>query len=676
MIDKITLKTSLMRFIIVVVLSMMVADFVFATHISRVEVNPEDINPNGDFDVDVVLRGDTCNQILEFYVDDVFFSSKPVGCESDGEEITSEEWDLEDHPLGCGPHTLRVKLLDSRKKRIDDFNTTINIGKILAVAINPAKPQPNKDITLTFRDNETDKPISNLDIVIYSVREGKSSAIERMTDSHGEIIFKVTSSDVGRYELILEDSKYCAVFDFWVKKIMSVDGPHPENPVIGEKITLGVPGSVGVKYLDPEGDIHPLRNMGGGINLTINEAGNYTLIMGELSQEFWGVNKTLIVSEKRIPSIVIDPLEAVINKQVNITILSNGKPVENAIVRINKPTGGYETHTTGKDGLATFTPLSVGEYTVEVEKDKFKSVIRGLNALNYLIISLEADEVMVGDSGHVAVKNQQGTLVSEATVSVEGSPVSGLTDAEGKFSFSLQNPGYYRITAVKENHWGTERNVTVLGILQLRFNASEIELGDSAEFSAVDVGGDKITVELSVIKPDGLRALIGNVYKPTEPGEYVIVAGKDLYRGANKTLVVTPHPLEVGVSASGGGLDEGEIMVNVSSHGSPISSIGVEMETSRGKEDSETDEMGTAVFRITGTGKTIISVNSLATKEEYETVVLNMSVGKQYNFLLLIASISLTFVATVVAVLVAYFLYRKRKKVSLDKATGSSLSEV
>ncbi|MCK4490974.1 MAG: hypothetical protein KAU03_00005, partial [Candidatus Altiarchaeales archaeon] len=71
MIDKITLKTSLMRFIIVVVLSMMVADFVFATHISRVEVNPEDINPNGDFDVDVVLRGDTCNLILEFYVDDV-----------------------------------------------------------------------------------------------------------------------------------------------------------------------------------------------------------------------------------------------------------------------------------------------------------------------------------------------------------------------------------------------------------------------------------------------------------------------------------------------------------------------------------------------------------------------------------------------------------------------------
>ncbi len=676
MIDKITLKTSLMRFIIVVVLSMMVADFVFATHISRVEVNPEDINPNGDFDVDVVLRGDTCNLILEFYVDDVFFSSKPVGCESEGEKITSEEWDLEDDPLECGPHILRVNLLDSRKKKIDDFNTTINVGKVLEVTLDPAKPQPNKDITLTFRDNETGKPISNLNVVIYSVREGKSSAIERMTDSRGEIMFKVTSSDVGRYELILEDSKYCAALDFWVKKTMSVDGPHPENPVIGEKITLGVPGSVGVKYLDPKGDIHPLRNMGGGVNLTINEAGNYTLIMGELSHEFWGVNKTLIVSEKRIPSIVIDPLEAVLNKQVNITILSDGKPVENAIVRIKKPTVGYETHTTGKDGLVTFTPLSVGEYTVEVEKDKFKSVTKSLNALNYLIISLEADEVMVGDSGHVAVKNQQGTLVSEATVSIESSPVSGLTDAEGKFSFSLQNPGYYRITAVKENHWGAERNVTVLGILQLRFNASEIELGDSAEFSAVDAGGDKITVELSVIKPDGLRALIGSVYKPTEPGEYVIVAGKNLYRGANKTLVVTAHPLEVGVSALGGGLDEGEIMVNVSSHGSPISSISVEMGTSRGKEDSETDEMGTAVFRITGTGKTIISVNSLATKEEYETVVLNMSVGKQYNFLLLIASISLTFIATVVAVLVAYFLYRKRKKVSLDKATGSSLSEV
>lgn len=663
-------------FVIATVLSMMVVNMVSAGYITDVDVNPEVIDPDGKFDVDVMLRGDTCNKILEFYVDDIFFSSKSVGCEQEGEEITSEDWDLEDKPLDCGPHTLRVELLNSRKETIENFTTTINIGTIPVITINPTKPQPNKDITITFRDNETGKAISNLDVLIYSVREGKVSAIERTTDSNGEIVFKITSIDIGKYELTIDDREYCAVVNFWIKKIMSVDGPHPGNPVVGEKITLGVPGSVGVKYRDPEGNMHPMKNMGGGVNITINEAGNYTLIIGELSQEFWGVNKSLIVSEKRIPTIIIDPLDAIINRPVNITIISEEKPVENAMVRINKPTGGYETHTTGKDGRVIFTPLSRGEYTIEVEKEKFKSTTKSFNALNYLLISLEEDKATVGDDIQVIIKNQQGTLVSGATVSIESSPVSGLTDAEGRFSFSLQNPGHYRITAVKENYWGAERNITIFGILQLKFNTTEIELGDSVEFSAVDIGGNEIQVEFSVVKPDGSEALIDNVYKPMEPGEYIVVARKSLYRETNKTLTVSPHPLEVDVSITGGGMGGGKIMVNVSSHEKPASSITVEIETPHGKENSTTDERGVAIFDVMGTGKAIIGVNSIAIKKEYETIVLRMSTGKHYNFLLLIVPIFLTFVVAIITVLITHFLHEKKKKVSLEKKKGSSLSEV
>ncbi len=254
-----------------IILFLLLVSGACAIEITSLVVNPHDIDLKDKFYATAYFDGETCGIGINFLLDNKSFSSKLLGCERG--EISSGVLDLRDNPLECGVHTLTVELKKNDeipdKKSID-----VQIGNIPHLTVTPEKPIVGQDITFKLVDNRTGEPVSYTEITIYNTRDREGTKEEYRTDSLGEV--KLKPKETGEYRAMLDDPLYCGYVSFYAKKIMTVIGPVPSNPLEGDLITMVVPRGVGVKVLDSSGNVY-LRGstgLGGGLNFTINGAGN------------------------------------------------------------------------------------------------------------------------------------------------------------------------------------------------------------------------------------------------------------------------------------------------------------------------------------------------------------------------------------------------------------------
>jgi len=669
--------------ICVCLILLMVASVASAAYIRGMETKPTSIDPQGKFSVVVELGGTTCGTQMEFFVDDKKFDSKNIGCNRD--DIESDDWDLEETPLECGVHELRVELQDSGEI-IQTEIKTLRTGNVPNVVMAPEKPNPNKETTITFKNNETGREIVDLDVGIYNIKEGPSSVEEYVTNNNGEI--KFISDVTGEFRLRIDDPEYCGTVDFWIKKPMPFDGPNPSNPVVGERTGVAVPGGVGVKYIDSEGKVYPLRNLGGGVNFTIDKAGEYTLIAGDLSTRYWSVTKKFTVSEKARIDVEIIPEKVVVDKVLLLKVTSRGEPVENAKVKITKPIGGSEEFLTNPQGEVRLTPECVGKYHYKVEKDRYETIENDFEAYNSLDIEITPDEPITDQDIRLNVTNQLGDRVDNAVIYIEdesGVLVTGKTGIDGSFKFRLLEPKEYTLKIQKDGYWNFEEKMRIYGVISLGLCPEEIEIGDVTSISIVDKEGNEISADITVINPEGITETIeGKTYAPRVTGDHEIKAAKEGYRSITKILKVNPHPLDLTET-----VEVGKVIIKVSSHNEAVSGITFVIKTPTEEKQVVTDEKGIITATIDKEGNITINANTIDINENYESKTITKKIVKQYNYPLLILPIFFIVVIAFVTILVIDHLHKKRgtikkeglfkkgeKKGMLRKSTQSSLSKL
>lgn len=664
--------------ILFAILLVVLAGTVSAVSFKSIDLSRDEIDVGRTFKIELEVKYPESNHQIEFFIDDYMFSSRNVG--SGTESIDSSEWDWDTDELNCGEHVARAELRRGNIS-LENISMDFTVGNLPQVSYDPELPQVGKTLIITVTDAGTSNPISGVKADIFNTMTAKTQKIT--SDSYGRISYR--PQDAGKYRMEFSGKDYCGKREFSARKLLIIDGPNPEDPVVGELVSIALPSSVGVKLYDENGDIYLLAEtkIGGGANFTVNDAGTYKIVIGELSSQYWGINKTLVVSSKDTPRITINPQKPVVGEPVTIKVESAGMPLEEAVLTVTAPDNSFDAYTTAASGSIIYTPSAIGKYSVIVEKERHQTTDKSFESKNKLEIDVSPLNPTVGELVVLTVKNQQGSTVGDVALTIN-EEAKGSTDAAGVYATKFMEAQVYTIEASKTEtlYWGDVENLTVSGSLNIALTPDEVEIGDAVKIVVSDNAGAPLTAKLSVAKPDGsTEALESNSYTPSEAGEHTVSASKEGYQEATQKLLVSPHPVDMEYV-----IDGETLRIILSSRGEPLPNINVKM-TSPYQSESTTDSDGAVILTITGSGDYVFEVNKGKTKPDYEIKAVQEKIIKKRNTLLLVAPVLIVVIFAAIAVFVIFSIRqsktgkglktgKKEKGELLSKSKKSSLSNL
>jgi len=378
-----------------------------------------------------------------------------------------------------------------------------------------------------------------------------------------------------------------------------------------------------------------------------------------------------------VPEIAVTPVRGVIGEPVTIDVKSKGPPLPSAVVTVTGPDNSFETYTTAASGKVTYTPASIGRYSVKVEKAKYTVVDKTFEVRNKLVMELKPANPKVGQEINLTLRNQLGVPVPDTPIVVDGK--ADLTDENGGYSFTLPEAKEYNISTNKGSsmYWDASKVVTPEGVMYLMVDG-EAEIGDTVSVSLLDQDKKTTSGKIVVTTPEGFtQEITSETYTPKSAGSYGITATKPGYGRISKTLEVRPLPLDVSFTPDGSIL-----RVGLTSHNTPIAGITVRVTTPYEREEIS-DEEGVVSFPIQSTGDYEIEVNTVGTLTEYESKIVSRKVKKSYKILWLLIPAAVIIAFVVVALLLIYLSHHRIKKeqglgdkgdVKIKKAKKSSLS--
>jgi hypothetical protein len=421
---------------------------------------------------------------------------------------------------------------------------------------------------------------------------------------------------------------------------------------VGELITMAVPMGVEVKVVDSEGDPYLLgfTTIGGGVNLTINKSGDYTLVIGELSSKYWGVNKSITVTDKPTPVVKINPERGVIGRSASIEVLYGSSPLPDASVTIIKPDKSIDSFTTPQSGIVAFTPMVLGEYNIMVEKPRYDSKSVMLMVKNDLSMELNPKAPSAGGNTTITLKNQLGQVVAGAAVSLNGNEL-GTTNSEGKFTLTIPEPGNYTIKATRKDimYWDAEVSLVAAAELKVEFSRPNLRAGESTTVEVKDQAGTKLDATIAVKDPAGNAVEVkeGKI-TPLVPGTHTVTASKEGYGTTVKELVVRPREIEVAWSVKGRNL-----IIAVSSGGTPLESITVTLKKPVNGTLLTTED-GTVSIPLKKTAEYEIEVNTINQNPGYDTKTEKKLVERDYRLGTLLALIAIILVAAAAVIIIIH----------------------
>jgi len=640
-------------FAILLVLLLLVP-VVAGVRISDIDIDPDDeeVDKDDEISVDVEFSGTPCNSKVLFFLDDVLFSSKNLRCDTD--DIESDSWDLGEREVECGIHEIRVELFKSGEK-VQTVNQTIRIGRVPEITISPERPLVNKEMIIEFIE-EDGTPARNLVVDIYRVKKGVGSADDYDTGSDGKLRF--TPKESGEYRFTIDDSNYCGSDSFYAKKTLVIDGPDPSEPKVGDPVTFALSGPVGAKLVGSIGKTTPLyTTISGGVNFTVDEGGTYTLVLGEMSTEYWSVSRTIVIEDKAAISLLIEPETPVIGKSISMNTRVNGEALSGVDIEIEDQTGDIKTYTTDLNGVMNFIPSSIGLHRVYAKKKSYKESKKDFRVYNSLHVFFEPVSPSPGQEVTMIAKNQLGYLIDGVNVFIPEIPAGGKTDNNGMFKFTPIKVGGYMVTLNKESYWDVEIELNVSGLLELNLNKNVIEIGESVTILTLDENGNQVSTSIKVRKPDGSEEIPeGMIYAPGEIGKYQISAGGGGYVISIKELTVNPHPLEVNTLVEGD-----ELVIKTESTYGPVAGITVLLKTATKDETLVTNENGVSRTELEE-GEVRIIANTINVKRDYGIQDVTQEIRREHNY----GMLALFLVAIVIFAVVAIFVYGSKG----DKGTG------
>ncbi len=540
--------------------------------------------------------------------------------------------------------------------------TLVLIGSAeeLTVVLEPENPQPNEEVTLTILNESGLSPE-----IRGEVEDPERQKIANIFP-HDEGTITIIPQMVGRYWIRIRERD---ALNFTVKKEMWWSGPLPENPRVGEAIGLGVPRGVGVKILDSQGNLYKtcvtqLGYIGGSsVNVTVEDAGTYTVVLGELNQDWWTDNFTLVVRERKKLEIALDSEKAEVGRGVMISITSEGDDIEDAKIIIKTPEGGVEEKITSSSGRIVYLPSESGGYVVQVEKEGYLSDEKTFEAYNTFNLEVIPKEPGAGDEILLKVRSQVGSPVYGAMVSLEDNEFS--TSMEGEVKFSVGEMKEYEILVEKDGFWDLTYKLAVLAPLTLELSSQEIEIGEGISLEAFDQKGEKIPgVKFTIIEPDGVEMETEKgVYTPSKVGKYGVLAIKYGYTSQNKSFQVNPHPLEIEKNFKGN-----TIVISVLSRGNPVPGIKVVVSGSEEELTVVTDEEGKVEAKVKE-GEITVTVNPQEEDSNYPEEVEKGYVKNEYSLSWPLLIIILIVVGGFLATKKGGFEFKKEKKEPEEKSS-------
>jgi uncharacterized GH25 family protein len=638
-----------------------------------------DLSSSDDIEVTITADGipvhsDTVSVTIDQNESDTITISSGSFKDENGDNI----WEASLMNYKCGTMDIKVTLGGGVATHSDTAELEI-IGEKFVVDLTPAAPTAASNITVDVEDKADKDPINGATVRLTQLASTKWSIDDASRDQdtdEGVATFDPISKDsrfndniYRTYRLDVFKENYCIFTkSFSLQNKLRIT-EVPQKPYSGDEIRVKIVDAAdkGVENakLTVSGTSGVIgsytSDSSGYVKFTLSNGGTYSLLASKSG--FDNSDTASITAMNRASmDLNINPDKVAIGKEVTITATANGKAVEGATVTIEKPGGARDTLSTSSSGKVVYTPGAAGSYNVIVKKDGYETTTKSFSAANFFYITLP-DAPKVHASITVAAKDQDGKPITDAAVSIQGTTVSGTTDATGQFSFTLDNAGDYTLSVKKTGFTDYSQKITAYGTLKAAVVPQTLDLDESVTISVSDDGGASIEASIGIIRPDGTKEnTLKSTYTftPQIAGEYRINVTRTSYLPATVSFEVNPYPLQLEVWMSGK-----DLTIKATKEGVPVESINLSVLTPAGNSIAvETNKDGIAKLDIKGLNETgTFTVSSLDRNYEKKSVTKSItSLGGDFLPLLLVGVVML--ILLVFVVFIVFYISHKKSRSS------------
>ena len=684
----------------------------------KVRLSDYSIKAGDNFDVNITLEQpdedrSSTDVDVEITVDGVLVHKKThtfnlVNNQDYSFVINSDSFEIEDEgkfwkenllSYACGKDknvevTVSGDVESTTKAASDTLDIKASDDNELTVTLDPETPTLDEKFTVKVIDQDEDD-LNNAEVKLTWIddKNGNDEGVwdtddkkkSSSTDSDGETTFKISSdmgkTAYGKYQLDVWKSGFCKVTkELSLYNQLNISDPEPASPQVNEafKVKVLMPGgkpATGLIVSLSPGNIKSKVLSDGYASFTLNSPGTYSLSAGGGSTGFEEVLKVVKVSTAAQLSLRISPDTASINKPVIISVESDGAPIEGATVKVTPPGGSEQTlpGTTSSSGTISYTPAAAGDYAVKASKGAYDVVTDTFSVKNNLQIELPpASDMKKGSQVVVTVKDQSGSPVADAQVSIAGLGVSGTTDPSGKYSFTLSDVGSFNVVVKKTGFADGTASMSLSGQLAVKVDRKEITLSEQVKITIVDSDGKPVDAATRITGPSTQDTSSDRefAYTPKKAGDYRVETSKAGYSGGSETFKV--KPLTVAVSYA---FNDDKLTLNVTAGGKPVQGVTLKVTGANATSTVSTDSSGSATVAAAAAGTYAVEVAPGDYTGSPVSAVKNPpSVVSDYWVPILVVLVALVLIGIFGVVLLS-LVYRRGggAKTSFKKSPGSRL---
>ena len=670
--------------------------------IESLSASPGDTMIDEPFSVKVTLYNDRSRDLdfdLMLYIDDVLVyevedtipqkQEKQFSVNSNSDFKTL--WENSNLYLVCGKHTIKAAVT-GEDGGYDEGITYIRIAdqagdddeKFIITDIEPEEAVFNSIVRIFVMDEQDRRDI---DVEVILTNTNTSEFAEHSTNNQGVAEFPILSDfekdkREGKYVVVAGEPGRCADMEtLYVKKTIQVLEVTPRYPRVGQEVLVktDVPFAdakfTGYRFIpaakaDSRGDFYFTSDYSGKYDVEISKSG------------YWSKKFEVVFSERDALTISIEPENPKVSGTAKISVISDGRLVEDAEVIITYGDRKMIERTC-EEGFVEFIPAGGGKYTVQAEKSGYLPAVSDFEILKAMDASVIPENPQAGSDVVCAVKDNSGNPVDGASVYVkfDGNLEDVYsTDREGVVKFTAVKIGKYDITVSKDGFENASIGFSTRGemSLNIKYTSSQevidsagrlisseiyddIEISFQGEVSdVVSKGG--VNLSAHITKPDKKTLnLEGRTIKftPDIAGEYSVTVSSSGFNDMTIRLWVVKRKLEIhadiinnklavnvtrkvsdSVQEGGGGAVSAEV----------IEGVLVTLEGAEGISQVKTGAEGRAEFELME-GKQWITV----VKDGYESgKIMVYSQGSGGMTTIFLIFIGLFIIAAIVALITIY----------------------
>ena len=465
-------------------------------------------------------------------------NSIPVTLDEDGRFLI-------DVPADSGYSLIVIDPETGNAARIDDID--VEPGKESSERITSEDLLGTGSVEFSVVDSSSLQPMANVSIQLLELQ------MELATDAEGNLT--ITELPAGRYSLEITAEGFnqrhisFVVAAGEIRQLDEITLEAGPGDIVGQVVApeLSSPANIVVYLRDPRGGVHTTLTNEAGIYRIENleAASDYSVIIAPADHETIKIDRINV--ESNLTASVDLVTLAVANRVGSIAghaRFKNFRSQNNHAGIIVSVEGTDKEAITARDGAFTLSGLAPGEYTVNLTDSNYLSETLPVTVIESVTAKLDEVALQALKGSLTGVVTAHGvSVISDANVSVVGTGLSALTDANGVFELGQVPVGTYTLKVAAAGHDSASRTITVQSDQLLDLSSQPIELLAYQLSGRVTLGsGMDHSGILVSISPSGLSAqtdVDGEfVVQGIGPGNYQLQLSRNGYRSQQVALTM------------------------------------------------------------------------------------------------------------------------------------------